>query len=155
MLIIFCELMGKIRFIAIAICLLVFTHTSHIVYASSFVEIQVGSSVSFQIPRNWVILSGNKTITLNSFLESVQSVSSEVRFQANLKNDNGIPITTVQFYKWNSNFSQPDIVEMESADVNGYDQEIHKQMQRELKLLGGILQIGLEPGNKISMVYWC
>lgn len=129
--------MKRIKFMYLATCLLVFMHAASIVYASSFVEILVDDNVSFQIPRNWVVLSDNKTITLNSIIESAVSVSSKVHFQANLKNDNGSPITTVQIYKWRSDFDQTNVVEMKKNDIDEYDQGIHNQMQSELKQVGG------------------
>jgi len=127
------------KFVYFAGCLLVCMYTSSIVYAGNFIKILVDDNISFQVPKNWVVLSDNKTIRLNSFIESEVSVSSKVHFQANLINDKGNPITTVQIYKWTSEFNQTNVVEMKNNDIDGYDQSIHKQMQNQLKKVGGSL----------------
>ncbi len=106
-------------------------------YASSFIEINVNNNILFDIPRNWVVLSDNKTITLNSIIESVLPISSSVRFQANLKDDNGSPITTVQIYRWKSEFYQADIDAMGESDVSDYNQQMRSQMVKELKAVSG------------------
>lgn len=107
------------------------------VYASSFIGINVNNDISFDIPRNWVVLSDNKTITLNSIIESILPVTSSVRFQANLKDDNGKPITTVQIYRWSSEFYQADIDSMGESDMSDYNQQMRSQMVKELKAAGG------------------
>jgi hypothetical protein len=44
-----------------------------------------------------------KTITLDAYIEAVlPKANGDGKFQANLKNDYGQPIATVQVYYWNS-----------------------------------------------------
>lgn len=108
-----------------------------VAYASSFIEINVNNDIVFNIPRNWVLLSDNMTITLNSIVESVLPVASSVRFQANLKDDSGRPITTVQIYRWKSEFHQADVDAMGEPDIYDYNQQMRSQMIKELKAVGG------------------
>lgn len=110
---------------------------SSFAYSSSFIEINVNNSILFDIPRNWIVLSDNKTITLNSIIESVLPVSSSVRFQANLKDDGGRSITTVQVYRWKSEFYQADIDAMGEPDIFDYNQQMRSQTVKELKAVGG------------------
>jgi hypothetical protein len=108
-----------------------------IAFASSFIKININNNISFDIPRNWVVFSDNKTITLNSIIESALPVSSSVRFQANLKDDKGRPITTVQIYRWKSEFHQTDVNGMGETDIIDYNRQMQNQIGKELNTVGG------------------
>jgi hypothetical protein len=108
--------------------------------SNTFIEIEINHNLSFKLPRNWVILSDNKTITLNSIIESVLPISSKVQFQANLKNDRGKPLTTVQIYRWQSDVLQKNIHNISKEDLNNYDQAMREQMQKELSQVGGSIR---------------
>lgn len=128
--------MKKIKFVFLMF-FCIFMQAGSFAYASSFIKISINNSIVFDIPRNWIVLSDNKTIILNSIIESVLPVSSSVRFQANLKDDNGRPITTVQIYRWKSEFSQADVNAMSESDISDYNQQMRSQMAKELKAVGG------------------
>ena len=105
--------------------------------ASSFVTIELPQNISFQMPRNWVVLSGNTTITLDAFLESVMpNVTSDIKFQANLKNDSEQPIAQVQIYYWSSEFLQSDVKGLSKVDVVTYNHNIRLQIEDELSDAG-------------------
>lgn len=129
--------MSKIKFICLIACLLILSTINSDSYASSFVEIKLNDGISFQLPRNWVILSDNNTITLNSFIESVLPVSSKVSFQANLKDDMGNPLTNVQIYRWKSKYLQENISSMSKEEIDDYDQLMSNNTQKELRQAGG------------------
>lgn len=129
--------MAKIKFICLIACFLILFNINSKSYASSFVEIKLNDGISFQLPRNWVILSDNNTITLNSFIESVLPVSSKVSFQANLKDDKGNPLTNIQIYRWKSKYFQENISLMSKAEIDDYDQVMQKNIQKELRQVGG------------------
>ena len=126
-----------IRFKSIYMFFLLCLQVSSIASASSFIEINLNNSISFDIPRNWVVLSDNKTITLNSIIESALPISSSVRFQANLKDDNDSPITTVQIYRWKSEFYQADVDAMGEPDMADYNRQMQSQINKELNAVGG------------------
>ena len=128
--------MTRSRLIFIALASLVSIHVGHVTYASEVVEIQVNGNVSFQLPRDWVVLSDNKIVTLNSFLKSILPVSSATRFQANLKNDSGEPITVAQIITWRSDFSQADVIAMMNHDVDDYDLQMNEQMRSQIEQIG-------------------
>lgn len=105
--------------------------------ASSFVTVQLPQEISFQMPRNWVVLSGNKTITLDAFLESVMpNAISDIKFQANLKNDRGQPIAQVQVYYWSSEYGQFDIYHFSEVDVATYNRNMRVNLESEVKTFG-------------------
>jgi hypothetical protein len=129
--------MRKVRLIHFVTIFFIIAQTNSIVKASSFIEIQIGEYIIFQIPKSWEVLSDNRIIKLNSFLESILSVPKTVNFQANLKNNNGKAITTVQIYQWESNFDQTDIIEMQKNEIGNYDKVMKEQMMKELVKVGG------------------
>lgn len=105
--------------------------------ASSFVTVELPQNISFQMPLNWVVLSGNKTITLDAFIESVMpNVTSDIKFQANLKNDKAQPIAQAQVYYWNSEFLQSDVKGLSKVDVTTYNRDMRLQMEDELSNAG-------------------
>ena len=89
-----------LHILIISLLLLIFLQFNSIARASSFIKIKVNNNVSFQLPRNWVVLSDDNVIILNSLVKSTLSVrsNSNIRFQANLTNNKGEPLTTVQVY---------------------------------------------------------
>jgi len=89
--------------------------------AKNFVEIQIDEYITFQTPKSWEVLSENNTIKLNSFLGSILCVQSDVRFQANLKNEDGKVIATVQIYKWKSDFDQTYITGIPKNEIDQYE----------------------------------
>jgi len=101
------------------------------------VKLTIDNHVKFQLPRNWSVLSDNGVTTLNSIIESAVFNAKDLKFQANLRNDNGETITTVQTYKWNSEFTQDNVSAMTKTDLNGYDKDMHRQMKKEIAQVGG------------------
>ncbi len=112
-------------------------HVGSTAHASSFIEINVNNNISFDIPRNWVVLSDNKRITLNSIIESALLISGSVRFQANLKDDNGRPITTVQIYRWKSELNQTDVDAFGEPDIVEFNRQMQSQTNKGLHAVGG------------------
>ena len=85
------------------------------------------------MPSNWLVLSNNKTITLDAFVESVvPNYSGNIKFQANLKNDKAQPITTVQVYYWSSEYQQ--------SEINGLD-ILRSEYRRPTTLLQGHVRV--------------
>jgi hypothetical protein len=103
--------------------------------ASSFVKVELPQKISFQMPINWLVLSANKTITVDAFIESVlPKATSDLKFQANLKNDKAQPITTVQVHFWSSEYQQSDIIEFSEADVVAYNHNMYLKITDELDM---------------------
>ncbi len=125
----------------ISVLLLIFTQFNSVVHASSFIKIKVNNNVSFQLPRNWVVLSDGNVIILNSLVKSTLSVrsNSNIKFQANLTNNKGEPLTTVQVYSlhFQDEPSQSRFAEMSEDDLGGYDQMIHEKLARQVSQSGG------------------
>ncbi len=139
------------RFVSIfVILLLINMQAVSYAYSSSFIEININNSISFHIPRNWTVLSDDKIITLNAIIESALPISTSVRFQANLKDDNGRPITTIQIYRWKSDFYQTDVDAFGELDIVDYNRQMQNQSDKQLNAIGGA--ISRWHGSKKSQV---
>ena len=123
--------MTRILIFIVGLCVTVASH------GSSYLNLQFPTGVSFDLPKNWVVLSRNKTITLDAYIEAVlPSTVSEIKFQANLKDDYGQPIATVQVYYWNSQTSQSDVEGFTTFDVAEYNDAMREQMYSQLQNIG-------------------
>jgi len=123
--------MNRVLILVTITCL---TAVSH---AATFLTLQFPTGISFDLPKNWVVLSKNKTITLDAYIEAVlPKANGDVKFQANLKNDYGQPIATVQVYYWSSQTSQSDVEDFTTFDVTEYNDAMQEQMQSQLRAIG-------------------
>ena len=123
--------MTRILIFVVGLCVTVALH------GSSYLNLQFPTGVSFDLPKNWGVLSRNKTITLDAYIEAVlPSTVSEIKFQANLKDDYGQPIATVQVYYWNSQTSQSDVERFTTFDVAEYNDAMREQMYSQLQNIG-------------------
>ena len=59
--------------------------------ASNFVRVPLGKGASIEVPKNWVVLSGNQRITIDTFVEAMgyRHTESTLNFAANLYDDRG------------------------------------------------------------------
>ena len=105
--------------------------------AATFLTLHFPTGVSFDLPKNWTVISKNKTVTLDAYIEAVlPRAKGDVKFQANLKNDYGQAIATVQLYYWNSQTSQSDVEDVTAFDVAEYNDAMREQMQSQLRTIG-------------------
>ena len=95
--------------------------------------------MSFQLPRNWVVLSDGNVIVLNSLVKSTLSVRSNnnIKFIAYLRENRDLLIN-VQVYSlhFQDEHSQSRIAEMPEDDVSGYDQMMHEQTAKQVSQVG-------------------
>ncbi|MGI8923455.1 MAG: hypothetical protein ACR2HJ_05355 [Fimbriimonadales bacterium] len=72
----------------------------------NFVTVKLPRGVSVELPKNWIVLSSNQRITLDTYVESALDLSgteqepSELPFAANLYDDRGrtIGIVNIRYY---------------------------------------------------------
>jgi hypothetical protein len=101
----------------------------------NFVEISLPNSVSIEIPRNWLLLSGNQRITLDTAVESKLDLSgieydiSTLPFAANLYDDGGntIGMVNVRYYP-KLDLTQSDVNASTAEDLIALDDLLKKQM---------------------------
>jgi len=123
----------------ISLLLLIFSQFNSFVHASSFIKVKVNNNVSFQLPRNWEVLSGDNVFILNSLVKSALSVRSNnnIKFIAYLRENRDLLIN-VQVYSlhFQDEHSQSRIAEMPEDDVSGYDQMMHEQTAKQVSQVG-------------------
>lgn len=138
---------SRIRFIAFAILMLItviFAFSDKAVLArNNFVVISLPKGLDLEFPQNWIVLSNNQRITLNSAVESRLDLSglpipdSTFPFAANLYNDAGetIGIANIRYYP-NNQLSQAEAQQLNSQDVNVLDASIKTNILKSTKAFG-------------------
>ena len=97
--------------------------------ASNFVRVPLGKGASIEVPKNWVVLSGNQRITIDTFVEAkgYRLTESTLNFAANLYDDRGktIALVNARFYPDNP-FTQVEAKQFTPADIKVIDVELRK-----------------------------
>jgi len=106
---------------------------------ASTIQIKLKRGITFEIPRNWAILSSGTRESVNKFIQDMNDADSHIVFQANLKSDDGSVLTNVQVYFWESQFGQGDIKQYSEQDLAAYNQELRDQTVSQLEKVGGEL----------------
>lgn len=110
--------------------------------ASNFIRVQLGMGASIEVPRNWVVLSGNQRITLDTFVEAkgYLRLGSTLGFAANLYDDHGktIALVNARFYPDNS-FTQVEARQLTSNDLKEFDVGARKAFEATVRVMGAEL----------------
>ena len=109
---------------------------------TNFVTIKLPESVTVELPRNWVIISNNQRITLDTWVEStfdlnkLPSMDSNLPFAANYYVD-GITagIINARYYPA-MDITQSDAKSATAVDVRDLDQELRNNMIPSMKKIG-------------------
>jgi hypothetical protein len=104
------------------------------------VRIDLPKGVSIELPKNWVVLSGNQRITMDSAVESALDLSgikqegSELPFAANCYDDQGstIGILNIRYYP-QLELTQADARSANAQDVRGIDAVIKENIITSMK----------------------
>jgi hypothetical protein len=121
-------------------CLILFISTLPAWSASNFVRVPLGNGASIEVPKNWVVLSGNRRTTIDAFVEAkgYRQTESTLSFAANLYDDHGntAAMVNARFYPDNP-ITQTEAKRAKSADLKEVDLEIRKAAEAPLKAMGG------------------
>jgi len=125
--------------------------------SSNFVQIGLPNNVSIEIPRNWIVLSANQRITLDSAVESRLDLSglkidaSTLPFAANLYDDSGatIGMVNIRFYP-GIDLSQADVIASTTNDVIELDKVLKRQALASVKGTG--IRVTSWNGTKLSEI---
>ncbi len=112
---------------------------SPLLAASNFVRVPLGKGASIEVPKNWVVLSGNQRTTIDSFVEAkgYRLTESTLSFAANLYDDRGktLALVNARFYPDNP-ITQAEARLVTSADLREIDTEMRKVAEAPLKAMG-------------------
>lgn len=105
----------------------------------NFVVVRLPRGVSIELPKNWVVLSSNQRITLDSYIESALDLSgtgqetSDLPFAANLYDDRGrtIGIVNIRYYPM-LELSQADARAATPAETQELDSVLRAQLIPEM-----------------------
>ena len=125
--------------------ILLFVFSGNTIAKSNFVTIDLPESVSVDLPKNWVLISNNKRITLDTATEStfdinkLSDINSRFPFAANYYED-GITsgIINVRYYP-DIEFSQNDARQASPADISELDNVIHNNIIISMDKTGATL----------------
>ncbi|MCD4812966.1 hypothetical protein K8S19_04675 [bacterium] len=115
--------------------------THAVAYATdNFVQVSLPKGVSIELPKNWVVLSGNQRITLDSAAESgldlsgIEQEASKLPFAANYYDDKGntLGILNVRYYP-QLLLTQADALATSIQDVREVDAALKKNVIRSMK----------------------
>ncbi len=110
--------------------------------ATNFVTIKLPKSVAIDLPRNWVLISNNQRITLDTWVEStfdlknLSKVDSSLPFAANYYVD-GTPVGIINArYYPEMKITQSDARLANSVGVSNLDQELRSNIIPSMKIIG-------------------
>ena len=107
--------------------------------ASNFVRVPLGKGASIEVPKNWVVLSGNQRTTIDTFVEAkgYRLTESTLSFAANLYDDRGktMALVNARFYPDNP-ITQAKARQVTSTDLREIDVEMRKVAEAPLKAMG-------------------
>lgn len=134
--------MPQIRRIWISVLAAVIIFAVHGVASATdnFARVKLPKGVSIEIPKNWVVLSNNQRITLDSFVESgldlsgIEQERSELPFAVNYYNDKGntLGILNVRYYP-QLELTQADARSAHAQDVRELDAALKENMTPSMK----------------------
>lgn len=123
----------------IVLFLFLITTATATVAASNFVRVPVDKGASIEIPKNWVVLSGNVRTTIDAFVEAkgYRLTEASLDFAANLYDDGGktLALVNVRFYPENP-ITQAEARQLSAADIKEIDVELRKNAEPPLKSMG-------------------
>lgn len=121
--------------------------------ASNYIRVPLGESASIEVPKNWVVLSGNERTTIDVFVEAkgFQKTKSSLTFAANLYDDRGATraLVNVRFYPENP-LTQSEARQVKTSDLKEFDAEIKKHAEASMNALGVRMESWL--GSKMQVI---
>ena len=109
----------------------------------NFARVGLPKGVSIELPKNWVVLSGNQRITLDSAVESgldlsgIEQESSDLPFAANYYDDKGntLGLLNVRYYP-QLELTQADALSANAQDVKELDAALKENLLPSMKAFG-------------------
>lgn len=133
----------KLSIIYITIAVLLVLASKSVFASSNFVQLELPKNIFIELPKNWVVLSNNQRITLDSVVESgldlsrIEQQDSMLPFAANYYDDNGktAAIINIRYYP-ESDLSQRDARQISDSDVDEIDIAWKKNLIKGVEVFG-------------------
>ena len=121
--------------------------------ASNFIRVPLGKGASIEVPRNWIVFSGNQRITIDTFVEAkgYRQTESSLTFAANLYDDRGktMALINARFYPDNP-ITQAEARQVTASDLKEIDVEMKKASEVPLKAMGAKMENWF--GSKMQVI---
>lgn len=107
--------------------------------ASSFIRIPLGKGASIEVPKNWVVFSNKKLVTLDAFVEAkgFKLTESSLVFAANLYDGQKKTMASinVRFYPDNT-LTQAEVRQATANELRELDVELRQIVRTSLNKMG-------------------
>lgn len=107
--------------------------------ASNFIRVPLGKGASIEVPKNWIVFSENRRISIDTFVEAkgYRATESTLNFAANLYDERGktIALVNARFYPENP-ITQDEARQVTTNDIKEIDMEMRKAAEVPLKAMG-------------------
>lgn len=130
----------KLPSLLISFVMMLFLTSAHA--TDNFVEITLPKGVSIELPKNWVVISKDQRITLDTMVESgldlagIDQENSDLPFAANYyKNGKTIGIINNRYYS-DLELTQYDAQQATSQDVKELDSALKENMAKSMSAFG-------------------
>lgn len=145
--------------ILILIVFLIFNCNQRGFSQRNFVKITLPQSITFELPKNWTILSDNQRISIDSAVEAgldlseIESTISNYVFASNLYNDldRTIGILNFRFYP-DQELTQEDIEDLSEEDILFIDNTIKDNILKVFMSSNGEMELTNWIGTKLIKV---
>ena len=132
--------LAKIHKVLIGFVLALFLASA---YATNFVKIKLPKGVSIELPRNWIVFSKNRRITLDTMVESgldlagiEHQLNSDIPFAANYyTNGQTVGIINIRYYL-DTELTQSAAQSATSQDVKELDAALRESIVKSTKAFG-------------------
>lgn len=135
----------KIHLFFHLILITIFASFSSIVFAyGNYISVRLPNGVTVELPKNWIVLSNNQKITLDSWVQAktegrgIFNNSSELAFAANYYDERNITagIFNIRYYP-NLDISQSDAKAAGAKDIKELDTTIRQNIIPGIEAAGG------------------
>jgi hypothetical protein len=105
--------------------------------AENFVRVPFGDGVSVEVPGTWVVLSGDRRVSVAAYVAAGASRKNDPAFAAHLHDERGRTrgLVNVLFSPRNT-ATQADVRELTAEDMKSLDVELRTLAERPLKAMG-------------------
>ena len=132
----------KDKWLGLLVGVIVFLVLTSAYASDNFVKVSLPKGVSFELPKNWVVISKGQHIALDTMVKSgldlagIEQENSDLPFAANYyKNGKTVGIIQTRYYS-NIDFTQNDARQVTLQDTNELDTALKENIVKSIKVFG-------------------
>ena len=121
--------------------------------ASNFIRVPLGQGASIEMPKNWIVLSANRRVAIDTYVEAqgFRQTESTLSFAAKVFDDQDktMALVNARFYPDNA-ATQEQAKQVTASDIETMDAGIRKAAEAPLKSMG--LRMTRWYGSKMQVI---